>query len=161
MRTPETKPQSETGASWLAELFSMRHWRMASLVAASLLMMVGVRVYLRHDAQPVSDIGGSMVWRSGRMTVVSPARDVLAAPAEFEWQPVEGAAKYRIQVMEVDRTIIWTAETSATRISTTSNLKQRMTPGRTFTWEVIALNAAGEKIASADPQTLRIPATAK
>jgi len=140
--------------SWLPA----RRWRALSVAAVALLVAVTVGVYFRSGAGP--DQGSEApIYRSQQFSTIAPAGEITDAPGDFRWQAVEGATKYRVRVIEVDRTEVWSTETGDTSVSIPPALREQMRPGRTFSWEVIARNGAGEQIASTNLQNFHISAT--
>ncbi|MBZ5728936.1 MAG: hypothetical protein LAP87_28650 [Acidobacteriia bacterium] len=133
-------------------------WRAVSMACASLALVVTAGVYLRHGApdEGLSRPNGAIVWRSQQFAVVAPAGDVAAPPAEFQWQPAAGAAKYQVRLLEVDHHEIWSGESSTTSIAVPGGIRSQMAPGRSFLWEVTARNAAGEKIAGTNLQVFHM-----
>src|SRR5882724_6856908 len=127
--------------------------RALSLIAAS-LVVVAAGVYFRPDSNPGN--GGPVIYRSQRFSVVAPSGDVDRLPADFEWQVVPGAAKYQLRLLEVDRSEVWSAESTGWRVPIPPAVRLLMRPGRTFRWQVVARNAAGEKIASTNLQNFHI-----
>jgi hypothetical protein len=154
-----TEPAREPESLW-ARITSRMHWRTLSLVAASLLVVVAAGVYLRSGAVP-DQRGEPVIYRSQNLSAVAPTGEISAVPANIQWQSAPGAAKYQVRLMEVDRTAIWSAETGNTSISIPPAVRERMTPGRAFLWDVTAWNAAGERIAAANLQNFHILATTR
>ena len=147
--------------AWTGGLFAPQRRRTLSLAAVALLVVVAAGVYLRPGAnfERPSPSGGTAVWRSGEFAAVSPLGDVTEAPSEFRWQTVPGAATYSIQLVEVDRTVVWSADSTRTSIEVPAEIRQKLKPARAFHWQVVARNAGGQNIASTDLQTFHILAT--
>ena len=152
----EPEPSWHRVNSWLPA----RRWRGLSVAAASLLVAVTATVYLRSGAGP--DPGSEPpIYRSQQFSTLAPAGDISEAPRDFGWQPVQGAIKYQVRLMEVDRTEVWSTETTDTSVPIPPAVREQMRPGRTFFWEVIARNTAGEKVASTNLQNFHISATTR
>jgi hypothetical protein len=127
-----------------------------ALLAASLVVAVGVGVRLRRNEGLEAE--GPMIYRSAQFQALSPAGSVASAPPAFNWEPVEDAATYRLRLMDVDNTEIWSVETSATAVPVPAEVRQKMTSGTGFLWAVAARNRAGEKISETNLQQLYIRA---
>ena len=143
-------------------LRAVLRWRTLSLAAASLVVAVTAGMYFRYGTggrPPGAE--GPVIWRSQQFQAVSPAGDVAAPPAEFQWEPVAGSATYQVRLMEVDRTELWSVVSFHTAVSLPDDIRKRMTPGRTFLWEVIARNTAGEKIGATNLQSFHISVTTR
>ncbi|MDQ6699140.1 MAG: hypothetical protein M3Z36_03015 [Acidobacteriota bacterium] len=138
--------------SWVPDLRSM------SLVAASLLVMVGAGFYLQHQRDPgLSGVyrSGDEIMRSG-LVAATPAGEIAQAPAEFTWEAAPGATRYEVTVMEVDHNEIWKTESTQTRAEPTSRIRNILAPGRSFLWQVDAFDGGGKKIASSNLQKFHI-----
>ena len=156
--TGRTRPETVWNRlrAWVAFPFAPGPQRAFAAVAA-LLLVVAAGLYLRPAAETrhPAAVDGT-VWRSGRFAAVSPAGDVAEAPAEFRWEPVPDAAAYRIQLMEVDRTVIWSGDSAQTAIAIPQAVRAQLQPARAFLWQVTAKNQAGQPVASTDLQTFHV-----
>lgn len=146
--------------AWVGAAFGPGRQRAFALAAASLLVVVATGLYVRHAGQvlPAGPPDG-MVWRSSRFTAISPSGEITKTPVDLRWESVSGAASYQVQVLQVDRTILWSGETTQTAVKIPDNLRVQLTPGRAFQWQVFARNPAGEQIASTDLQNFHIVVT--
>ena len=112
-----------------------RRWMMPAALAATLLIAVGLgRVALKPSQDAV---------RSGdatRVELVAPGAEVPAGvPVSFAWRPVEGASRYRLEVLNESGDVAIEAETRDTTL--TSDSAASLAPG-TYQWWVIALAPA-------------------
>ncbi len=155
---------ARTGRKWLPSLLeSLSSWNMRrlSLVAASLLVVVAAGVYLRRPSTPGLDTSAgdrTPIYRSGEIRGLNPAGDVPAAPADFRWEPVAGAANYELQLLEVDRSQLWSSRAAAAHERPPDAVRQRMVPGKTLLWRVLAFDAGGRRIAESAFQEFRVTA---
>ncbi|MCU1232137.1 MAG: hypothetical protein JWP63_104 [Candidatus Solibacter sp.] len=130
------------------------------MVAASLMVLVAAGLIFRPNGPVgVPSAPHGTVWRSGKFAAVGPVGEIAASPNEFRWEGVTGAAGYRVQLMEVDRTVIWTGESTGTSITIPDTVRGQLKPGRSFQWQAVAQNAAGEQLAATDLQSFHIPVT--
>jgi hypothetical protein len=144
---------------WWKEVFTASWISPASVALAGILLMAGVGLEMRKGAAPTLHTGNnseSEVLRSSALTVSSPVGDLSHAPADVQWQPVAGAAKYQVRLLEVDRSPLWQAETTATRIGLPAHIRARLVPGKTVLCEVIAIESAGAKIADSEIVRFRV-----
>jgi hypothetical protein len=121
--------------------------------------MAGVGLEMRKAGAPTLHTGnesGPEVLRSSALTVISPVGDLHQAPGDVQWQPVVGAAKYQVRLLEVDRSPFWQAETMETRIALPTQIRARLVPGKTILCEVVALDATGAKIADSEIVRFRV-----
>jgi hypothetical protein len=111
-----------------------RRWMMPAALAATLLVAVGLgRVALR----PSED---TMRGESGRVELVTPGAEVTAGvPVTFAWRPVEGASRYRLEVLNEAGDLAVEGETHDTTL--TSDSAASLKPG-SYQWWVIALSPA-------------------
>ena len=126
-------------------------------VAAVLLIATGV-LYLSSRQRP--ELPGSVTTagettRSLAITVRGPSGDQIDAPRRLEWIAVNGAVRYRVRLMEVDRREVWSASTSTAGIELPDSARTSMAPGRTLLWDVTAYDASGAAIAESGSQSFR------
>lgn len=95
-------------------------------------------------------------FRSGQVAVFSPSGDLPEAPAELCWQPLAAAASYSVRVMEADHTELWSAETRHTAVALPAQVRERIVPRKPLLWEVVALHAEGNPLASSGTQRFQI-----
>jgi hypothetical protein len=146
--------------SWLAGALAPGRQGALALVAACLLVAAGSTIYLRqHHVTERPGATDSTVWRSGRVTALAPTGDVNEAPAEFRWEAVSGAASYQVKLMEVDRTVIWVADTTRTSVEIPINIRVQFRPARAFSWQVTARGPKGENLGATDLQSFHIAVT--
>ncbi len=137
-------------------------YRTLALGAASLLIAIAAGVYLRPQAAlQNSALSEEVILRSAAFAAIAPAGDVAAPPTEFRWQTAPGAARYEVQLVEVDRTVIWSGETTLTQIEIPSDVRAQLKPGRTFQWKVLSRNSAGEQTGSSNLQIFHTVVTTR
>jgi hypothetical protein len=129
-------------------------------VAAVLLIGMATSTYfvLRRTAPelPGGVTTSDEVTRSLAVTVRGPVGDQVESPQRFEWLPVDGAVRYRVRLLEVDRREIWSASTSAAGVDPPPAVRTSLAPGRTLLWDVTAYDAADRVIAESGTQSFRI-----
>lgn len=145
--------------SWWSGLFSFRP-RTVILAGAAVLVALFVARIAYHPAQEPdlrADAGrGGEVLRSQEIAVVNPRGDLQAPPSEFRWQPVAGAVSYSILVTEVDHTVVWSGESTDTKLTIPAEIRSRMVAQKPFLWQVTAFNARGDKAAESQQQRFRV-----
>jgi hypothetical protein len=143
----------------LQEIFTARWLSPAAVAFAGILVIAGVGLEMRKSAAPALHPGsdaGSEILRSSALTVLAPVGDLNEAPGDVQWQPVAGAAKYQVRLLEVDRSQLWRTETADTHTALAVAVRNRIVPGKTILCEVIALDAAGAKIADSEIVRFRV-----
>jgi hypothetical protein len=146
---PVTRAFTAPRASWWRSLFTVRRLAPAGFAMAALLLVAAAAMYFRHSSQPVLEAtnrGGQEVFRSSSFALVTPVGDLQEQPREIRWEPVQAAAKYQVQLLEVDRSEVWKAETSGDHIDLPAAIRERMVPAKTLFWEIRALSASGSII---------------
>ncbi|MFL5311117.1 MAG: hypothetical protein ACJ79H_11750 [Myxococcales bacterium] len=132
---------------------------LGGLAAAAAALLVVLNVPGREasaPALPPDATAGPSSFRSDAIAVKAPAGDVDAAPKELRWESAAGAASYSVQVMEVDRTPVWSGQSRDPRISLPASVRARVVPGKPFLWQVVAKDANGQPIATSDFQRFRL-----
>jgi len=129
------------------------------LAVAAAALLVVLNVAGREASQPAlapEAADGPEIFRSEAIVTKGPAGDLAAPPKDLRWEPAAGAASYSVQLMEVDRTPVWSGETREPRLALPSSLRARVVPGKPFLWQVVAKDASGNAIASSDVQKFRV-----
>jgi hypothetical protein len=146
----------------LVKASPVRSWSGVGLrpfaVAAALLVAAGglyVGVGKAPELPPTVTSGGE-VTRSLSVVVRGPVGDQAEAPERLEWLAVEGAVRYRVRLMEVDRREVWSASTSALAAELPSSVRAALTPGRTLLWDVTAYSGSEAAIAASGTQSFRV-----
>jgi hypothetical protein len=138
--------------SWIGRL------RPASTLAIVLLLL-GSGYYFSNQETPglPADIGSSPeATRSLTVTVRAPIGDQTSVPARLQWEPVTGAARYRVRVSEVDRQEIWSGDAVRAEIDLPPDVRARIVPGKTLVWQVTAYGAPNAAIAESAAQQFRL-----
>jgi hypothetical protein len=106
----------------------------------------------RVDGRP----DASATYRSQQVQSIAPVGTVATAPRALEWAPVSGAVAYDVQVLEVDRVVLWKGVSASPRIELPAGVIAQLLPGKTVLWEVVARNAAGVVVAESGSQKVRV-----
>ena len=109
-----------------------------------------------HRQLPVGVTTGDEVTRSLAVRVRGPVGDESELPQRFEWLAVDGAVRYRVRLMEVDRREVWSTSSSALGVDVPAPVRASIAPGRTLLWDVTAYDAAGTAIAESGTQSFRV-----
>lgn len=138
-----------------------RALRWAGLAAAAVLVaVVGVGVRSQF-APPLPELTEDVVTRSTEVAVVAPRGDVPAPPERLEWRAVDGAASYRLTVVDVDDRILWEGTAESASIAAPEALLAQLRPFVTYGLRVEALGGDGARIAWSDRVPFRIVPTAE
>jgi len=133
--------------------------RLSFATVAALLIVAGIALYVPSRGVRNPEVDSPAVWRSGQVIAIAPLGDLDRAPTQLRWEAVPGAASYRVRVLEVDGTEVWSSNVPAATADIPADLAAKMIPGRAFQWEVEARNASGKRIASTGLQNFHIVTT--
>jgi len=139
-------------AWWHAALPNLRP--AYAMGAATLAMLVIAGMTLRQGAEPTRPNG--VVMRSSRLEALSPVGDIDQTPAEFKWEVAPGAATYHVELLLVDRSLIWSGDSKLASIEIPAEIRGQLVPGRAFQWRVAARDSAGQPVGATDLQTFHI-----
>ena len=119
-------------------------------VAALVVIATASFFVLRASRQPdlKASLGsGPSVYRSQEVEIVSPAGELTQAPKSLEWKAFAGATKYKVEVMEVDHAVLWSASTNYISLTIPSATQAKMLPGKPVLWQVTALDSQERTLA--------------
>jgi hypothetical protein len=144
---------------WWKSWIALPWLRPAAFAMAGVLLALTVGVQWRSAGPPAlrsPGDSGAEVLRSRTLVVLAPNGDLQQAPREIQWQPVPGATKYAVRLLEVDRTELWRAETSLTSVEMPPPVQARIVPAKTIVCEVAAFDAAGRRVAESESVRFRL-----
>jgi hypothetical protein len=149
---------AEKDHSWRQRLLALRWLTPAAAALAVVLVVTGVTIEMRRGRQPSLDTAtsGTEVLRSSAIAVLSPIGDIRQKPAEIRWEAAPNAARYRVRVMEVDGTELWSKETPTPRIDLPPAVETFIVPAKTLLIQVAAFDAAGGKVAESETVRFRL-----
>jgi hypothetical protein len=150
----------EPQGSWLARMFGFGGMRWVLPAAAVAAIAIASAVLLRPAKAPdlQANAGGQpAIYRSQEVQVVSPVGDVQQVPQQLLWQAFAGAAAYRVVLMEIDHSQLWTSETKETSVEIPVSVRAKMLPGKPILWQVTALDAQARVLVSSQVQEFVAP----
>jgi hypothetical protein len=144
----EEKAAGETRkTAWaqkVLDFLSPRQW--ATVGAAAVLLVAVVALFpLLHRSSPRFALTGGDTVRGAKLTLISPVIDVKSVPAEFEWMKLGQDAEYQISIFNGD--LLWKTSTKENRVTLPADIRSRMTPGSSYSWQVKAFSKEGTLIA--------------
>ncbi|RMG44462.1 MAG: hypothetical protein D6718_10015 [Acidobacteria bacterium] len=97
-----------------------------------------------------------------RLHVWSPAAGaILRAGTRFGWEAIPGARVYKLEIWDAGaggrRVAGVVIGSDHTEVELSDVTRSRLTPGRTYTWLVRAIDAAGRVVAQSEVRTLVVP----
>jgi putative zinc finger protein len=99
---------------------------------------------------------GGEFTRSLSVRLREPTGQQKEVPTRFEWFAVDGAVRYHMRLMAVDREELWSASTAALAVELPPQVRESIAAGRTLLWSVTAYNAAGSPLAESGLQSFRV-----
>ena len=137
----------------------LQWWRMrwfgpAAAAAAAMLLLVAVGIEWRHRTRPAIDAAAGVadIMRSDAISIIAPSGDVAETPRRIEWQPAAGAKRYDVNLLEVDRAVVWSGSTSDAHIDLPPAAAALIVPAKTLLLQVRALDSSG-RLLSESPLT--------
>ena len=118
-------------------------WRWTAPLAAAAVLVLAVWVMKPSPVtEPVTPV---MRAGSSGLVVIEPAGDLAAVPTHFVWRTVEGASKYRFELMDEEARVLLRAV-----VGDTTLVAAEIEGGvpRRGAWRVVALNEVGQELAS-------------
>ena len=123
--------------------------------AAAVVLAIGAGFWLETREPALSPADPAGIYRTARLEAIAPAGDLAQAPAELRWKPVASATGYAVEILEVDRTLVWKAETDHDHIVLPAAVVARFAPGKTLLWDVQARRGS-DVLASSGVQRFRV-----
>jgi hypothetical protein len=145
----------ELPVSWMARILGLggMRWVLPATALAAIAIASGILLRPAKEPQLQANIPSqTAVYRSQEIQVVSPVGDVLQAPRELSWQSFAGAATYRIVVMEIDHSALWSSETRKSSVELPASLRAKMLPGKPILWQVTALDPQARVLGTSQVQ---------
>ncbi len=144
-------------SGWREWIGSLRPRTMA--VAAALLAAAGIAYGTWERGVPAitSSYSGAPIYRSGSVQLIAPSGDVAAPPVELRWGQASGAARYDVELREVDGTVIWRTSVAGTQVPLPAGVAAQFAPGRTLLWHVTAKTSSGGVLAESETGRFRVP----
>jgi hypothetical protein len=140
--------------SWFARLFGTGRMRYGVLAGAVALVAITSVILFRPSKEPElrAALGSQPVYRSQQVLVVGPAGDVNRVPKTLDWQAFPDAQTYKVEVMEVDQSLLWSTEIKNTFVTIPDAVRVKIVPSKPILWRVTALDSAGKILASSSTQ---------
>jgi hypothetical protein len=131
----------------------------AGLAFAAAMLILVVNLAGRDERPPMvsPDVASApAVFRSSAVSLLAPAGDLDEPATELRWEAVPGAESYSVEVMEVDRSEVWSSDARQPSLSLPEQVRARIVPGKPLLWRVTAKDAAGKTLASSQVQRFRL-----
>lgn len=133
-------------------------------VAVVLIVIFSVSLYISEHQPPpqlnagLSNSNPDQIMRSQSVRLLGPAGDLKSLPESFRWDIYPGATSYRVELTEVDGTLVRQETVNQNVLSVTPEWKSVIHTGKAYNWQVTALDASGKAVASSSREHFRIGA---
>ena len=148
-RARAVTPQRAAGTRTSSAL--LLRWAAVALVAVGAYYAVWGRQPGLKDP-----VGADLVYRSATVELVAPVGDGTELPVDFVWMPVTGAVRYDVSVREVDGSALWSGPSTDSRLGIPPAVRLKLMPGKTITWDVLAVGPDGREGARSVAGRLRV-----
>lgn len=131
-------------------------------VAVALIIIFSVSLYIsEHQPAPQLNAGlkktnPSEIMRSQSVRLVGPSGDLKSLPESFRWDTYPGASSYRVEVTEVDGTLVRQETVHQNVLSVTPEWKSVIHADKPYIWQVTAFDASGKAVASSSREHFRV-----
>ncbi|HEX9901253.1 MAG TPA: zf-HC2 domain-containing protein [Acidobacteriota bacterium] len=115
-------------------------WGAAAAGAVALIVFV-ILVTRPPRTAPTFTLSGDDTVRGQAIGLISPRGDIAATPVFLEWSPLAQGAEYTVSLFDQQR--LWSETTQECRIRLPEEVRQRMVPGQTYSWQVKAFSPQG------------------
>lgn len=130
-----------------------------SRLAAAALVVLSVGLGLRWSGVRLSpelpDGPAKDIVRSGELQLEHPIGELEGRPVELAWQAVAGASTYRIEVRDVAGDQLFEAASPSPTLVLAGTQASLLESHVSYSWLVVARDAAGLEIARSTPATFR------
>ena len=100
------------------------------------------------------------VLRGGSVEGIEPLGRITAPPPVLRWTELTEAARYRVDLGRVDRSVLWSAEVEAESVRLPVAILETLHENTRYTWKVIGLDKDGRSIGSSRDLTFVIDSEA-
>jgi hypothetical protein len=154
--TPVHEPERERAGLFdrVIGAFTPVRWATVGVTAAAVLLAVWILLPRPGTQQPQFTLSSDQIIRGVTISLISPTVDVARAPEYLEWKPIAGNLEYSVSLSNGEP--LWTATTKQTRVAIPPDVRARMKPGRTYSWQVKAFNADGTLVSLSSPVSFHI-----
>src|SRR5581483_10660593 len=133
-------------------------------VAAAVVVITASLFLLRTNKEPALQAQletRQTILRSEEIETLGPAGELAKAPTVLQWKGIAGAAKYKVVLMEVDHSPLWSSETGDNLVTIPNPVRGKFHPRKPVLWQVVALDSQGREFAASQLQRFVVVRTPK
>jgi len=120
-----------------------------ALIAAAAALLLAIAIPWSQVLSPGRSDENEI--RGSTLQPLSPI-GAVQQPVRFTWVSPVRAARYDVEVRGIDGRLIVRFSTPSERFGLAADDQARLEPGRSYTWQVVAVDAAGDVVMRATPQ---------
>lgn len=135
---------------WWAKIWRPRILAPAAIGLAAPSVIIIANLHPKRDGL---EIPVQSVTRSTQVVAIAPLGELAEPPSRLRWEPIAGANKYNVRILEVDRTELWHATTESPSIEIPQEVRAKIVPLKKLLWEATALDAIGNPVATSGIQS--------
>jgi hypothetical protein len=121
-----------------------RPWLLAAAGVSVVLLIAVIVVWLQGPGKEVVRLRGH---DDVSILVVSPIGEVTAI-SELRWKAIKGVQSYEISIYAEAGDLVWEGSVQGSTAVLPDSVQEKLIPGRTFSWQVEALTAEGDRLKS-------------
>ena len=133
-----------------------RQWAVAAVSAALLLFVVFGVIPALKTSSPQFFVNEDIV-RGESITLISPVIDIDSVSSQFKWKNLGEDVEYKIYLY--NDSLLWTAITKENTIILPEEIRNLMTSGEKYSWQVKAFSPQGTLIAVSSRVQFKISLT--
>lgn len=145
---PEGVTAAADSSAWFRRIWAFLAPRQWALAGALALALVIVTVILPRGRGPAPEfLLTDDAVRGGSITIISPVNYVRSSAAlpPFEWQSYGEGIEYSFSI--ANHKPMWDTTTTETSITLPDEIKAKLVPGETYTWQVKGFKKDGTLVA--------------
>ncbi|MBE0460778.1 MAG: hypothetical protein IBX60_04000 [Candidatus Aminicenantes bacterium] len=134
-------------SSWIEDLFAFltpKQWATAAISAVLVVIVALGIISIRNTSTHRFFINDELV-RGESITLISPVIDMKSMPSQFRWKSLGKDVEYKIYLYNHE--LLWSTTTKNNYITLPEDIKNLMTSGEKYSWQVKAFSPNGTLIA--------------
>ncbi|MBS3818790.1 zf-HC2 domain-containing protein [bacterium] len=140
-------PEETQRVPWRKKVFAFltpKQWAAVGASAALILAVVLLVIPQLKTSSPEFFVNKDLV-RSKSINLISPVIDIKTIPPQFRWKSLGEDVHYKIYIYNSE--LLWSAETQENSITLPGEVKEKMSAGEEYSWQVKAFSPEGSLIA--------------
>jgi hypothetical protein len=149
---------AKSGESWWSRTFGLPVWKWAVPVTAIAVLVTVIMLRAPREPELRAGLGNDhTLYRSQEVQLVAPMGEVARVPETLQWQAFPGSKFYKVVVMEVDRSELWSTRSTENSAKIPASLRAKMLPGKPILWQVTAIDEHSRVLATSQIQRFVSP----